>query len=191
MSEAHEQVTGNGAAVTTAAKRKRIATANVGTDGRVSIDFASGEKVEFDAAKVPGAQGVTGPALALLAYGAAAAVQTAYSNADAPVEAAREALGRIMAGKWAPGLPRHEREIDPLLLALAEHLHKTPDYVEEHFFRNYCEKHGYLDSDGKPVIGTAKRQLRQHPEIAARIAKILADRAAKAAKAAKGGAVEL
>lgn len=125
----------------------------------------------------------------LAAQGAGAVIQAAYTglNVTDPRQAAQEMVERLKAGTWHPGPARGEALPNPLIQATAEYLSKQSgnpypfERVEEKFLPAYQRQHGLAD------VGAARRKLRQHPEISARIAQIEAERAKLAAQRAKGG----
>ncbi len=165
-------VGGNGATPTTRTKR-RVATASFeGSIGRITFE-GSGAVVEVDAAKIP-------PNIASLvtAYGAVNILQTAYSTSDTPFDAAQAMAKRLLSGDWRPGLPRKQAEPEVLTQALATHLNKPTDYIEEVWLPKFCQKHDLLP-------GVARRKLRAMGVLAELIAKITAERAAAASAAAK------
>ena len=167
-----ESLSGNGAAPVARTKR-RVATASFeGSVGRITFED-SGEVVEVDAAKIA-------PSIVPLvtAYGAVNILQTAYSTSDTPIEAARAMAKRLLSGDWRPGLPRKKAEPEVLTQALATHLNKPTDYIEEVWLPKFCQKHNMLP-------GVARRKLRAMGVLAELIAKITAERAAAASAAAK------
>lgn len=174
LSETHAGPNGADPAPPPRNKRK-IATSHFdGHIGRVTFSDAYGSKVvELDATKIH-------PSIAdvVKAYGAVSILQTAYNTSDTPPEAAEAMVKRLYSGNWRPGLPRREAEPDVLTQALAHHLDKPPEYVEEVWLPAYCAKH-----EIEP--GVARRKLRSHGVIAELIAKITAERAAKIAAAVK------
>jgi hypothetical protein len=177
MSETHTSTgagTTNGTDPAAVAKPKRK-IANTTIDGStVTIVFASGQTLTFDAKKVA-------PAIApsVTAYGAAGIIQTAYNTAKDPVQAAEVMIGRLSIGDWTPGRPKADSEPDPLIVALAEHLDKPHDFVTETYLPKFAEKNGIGS------VGAARRELRKHPAIAPRIAEITAERAKAAVAASK------
>lgn len=183
--ETQDQVT-NGAAAPAPAKRK-IANATI-TGPIVLIQFSElfgSAALEIDTAKVPG------PSREMLAaQGAASVIQTAYSAASDPVAAAQAAIDKMLSGEWRPGPPRGEVQTDPLLEAIAAHLsheskkHVSLEHVEEKFLPAYMSKHALAN------IASARRRLRAHPDISARVAKIEADRAKAVADRLKGNTAE-
>jgi hypothetical protein len=172
MSDTVHVQTGNGVTQAPPAKKRRIASSSF--DGHIGkIEFATGEIVEIDATKIPDSIGEL-----VKAYGAISVIQTAYSASDAPVEAAQAMVKRLYSGDWRPGLPRRQAEPAILTQALATHLKKPPEFIDEVWLPAYAKKHG-LD------LGSARRKVRAHGDIAGLIAKITAERAAAAAAHAK------
>ncbi len=166
---------GNGATAVTPKIKKRIATASYeGTVGKIEFSAGyGGHIVEVDPKKVH-------PSILELvtAAGAVSIVQTAYSANSDPVGAARAMMRRLESGDWRPGYPHREAEPDVLTQALATHLNKPPAYIEDVYLPAYCRKHDI-------EAGPARRRLRLHGAIAELIAKITAERAAKALAVAK------
>lgn len=176
----------NGAAAPAQAKRK-IANATI-TGPVVLIQFSdlyAKQAVEIDTSKVPDASREL-----LTAQGAAAVIQTAYSAAEDPVAAAQAAVAKMLSGEWRPGPPRGEVQTDPLLEAIAGHLsheskkHVSVEHVEEKFLPAYQAKHQLSN------IASARRRLRAHPDISARVAAIEAARAKAVADKLKGSTAE-
>jgi hypothetical protein len=173
----------NGAGHTSTPKRKIASASYAGAVGTLTFQGSfSGTELSLDTGSVPPAQRD-----ALAAYGAITAMQAAYgASPDDPIGAAKACMAKILNGTWSPGPPRREAEVDPLVEALRAHLHSgKPDgsithaYVEHHYIPAYQAKHGFAS------VGAARRKLREHPDIAAGIAKINADRAAKLAASLK------
>lgn len=164
----------NGAATTSKPKRK-IATSSV--DGAIlTVKFSdsyNSQVLTLDAAKLPAALQPS-----LVALGAAGLIQAAYSVADKPVEAAQKMIDRLMKGDWTPGRAA-TAEPDELVVALADHLKESHEYVEQTYLPGYAAKHGLAS------VGAARRKLRAHPTIAAKVAEITAERAKAALAAAK------
>ena len=179
MTDLSNQTGGNGAvalAPAAAKTKRRIATASF--DGHVGkIEFTAehgGETVEIDATKIAGSI-----ADVVKAYGAVNIMQTSYNTSNDPVGAAKAMVKRLYSGDWRPGIPRRVAEPEVLTSALATHLQKPPEYIEEVYLPAYAKKHGI------ERIGDARRKLRAHPVIADLIAKITAERAAQASQAAR------
>jgi|SRR5215472_4219534 len=152
--------------------KRKIAIASFdGSTGRLTFANGAGELV-INGDDMPNSG-------LLAAYGAVAALQNAYANADDPFAAAQTAYNKLMAGTWTPGPPRREAQVDSLVQALQEHLsHETkkgldvitPDYVTNKYIPAYQANHN-LNS-----VGHARRLLRAHPDIARRVAEIDAAR---------------
>lgn len=179
--------TGNGTAGAPRAAKRKIASATV-SGSTVELRFSKefGDRViKLDTAKVP-----ADCRNALSAQGAVSVIQTSYSNADDPVAAAEDVVNRLLAGDWRPGPPRGLAPSDPLLQAIAEHLsHESKkvvsmEHVEKNFLPSY-QKHYNLAN-----VAAARRKLRGHPDVAARVAQIEAARAKLAADKVKGVAHE-
>lgn len=167
---------GDPAVHSTDAPRKRIASASfTGSVGRIEFTETYGNAiVEVDFDKIADSIKST-----VGAYGAVQIVKTAYNSSDNPVEAVKTMVKRLAVGDWRPGIPKREAEPDPLTMALADHLGKDHAFVEAVYIPAYKDKHG-LDS-----LSAARRKLRMHPDVAAKIATIAAQHAAKAAQAAR------
>lgn len=174
----------NGTGASAPQAKRKIANSTV-TGSTVNVQFSSAfhnELVTLDTSTLSAEmQGM------LAAQGAASVIQGGYSAPGAdPVKAAKDMVARLRAGTWHPGPARGEALPDPLVQATAEHLAKQSgkDYpyerVEDVFLPAYQERHG-LGS-----IGAARRKLRQHPDIAPRIAQIESERSKAAAMRAKG-----
>jgi hypothetical protein len=167
--------------------KRKIANATI-TGPVVEIQFSDlygSAKLTIDTSKT----GDNTRAL-LAAQGAASVIQTSYSAAEDPVAAATSAIDRMMSGDWRPGPPRGEPPMDPLVQAIAEHLaHETkkpysPEKVLEEFIPAYQARHALTN------ISVARRRLRAHPDIAARVAHIEAARAKAASDRVKGTSAE-
>jgi hypothetical protein len=188
MTDTQTHTGGNGKAPTSSSKRK-IASASV-SGSVVELRFSPAFKdvhISLDTDKVP-----KDCRAALTAQGAISVIQSAYGNSDNPVQAAQDAVAKLLAGDWRPGPPRGMPVVDPLIQAITDHLnHNLPDgksvdmaHVENEFLPAYQAKHGLGN------VAAARRKLRTHPDIASRVAAIEAARAKAAAEKVKGGAHE-
>lgn len=196
VQEHNGSLNGSDGAAASASNRRKIASALVdGTIGSLTF-HQSGHTLAQDALKLPEPM-----RNALAAFGLVAALQTAYSGAgktpEQAEEDARDCLERIKRGEWTPGRPKAEREIEPIVEAIAERMKLSVEQVEDEWLPRYCKKHGYVRKDGKSNIASAKRELMSHHELAPLVGKILAQRAkdmqaaGKAGKAAKEAAPSL
>lgn len=176
MSELHTDTTTAANGALPPRTKRRVASTSI-EGSTVTIKFLQSDReVSIDTSKLP-----VGVQPNVQAYGVGAILQGAYGNAEEGAEAdACEAMAkRLMSGDWRPGLQRASAEPDALLVALADHLDKDVDYIEGTYLQAYAYRHGLTSQ------AAARRKLRAHPEIAAKVASITAERAKRAAEAAK------
>lgn len=106
----------------------------------------------------------------LEAFGAASAVQTAYSNAEDYIGVARETWAKVLDGTWIPGRTPGEEPTPLVVLAVAQAMNRPVAEIEDQY--------DAMD----PVT---KRALRKHPDVAPILANLELEAAKLRAKKAK------
>lgn len=157
--------------------KPRVVNAKV-QDGRVTIMHASFSEplIEFDPSQLTGKTHDS-----VLAYGAAVLLRQAANSAD-PQKSVNDMAQRLVNGQWQPGRRGVDREIEPIVAALAQHLNKDPQFVVETYLPKYCERVGLVTANGRNRIADAKTQLEKHKDIAPLVSRIIAQRSKEAGK---------